>query len=77
MTASDQHLISILYKYYIDIEENFCYYLRWDTWLTSHGYITECLTMLYKTDDQKNRILRLAREKADSITHSKLYKALR
>jgi hypothetical protein len=77
LTASDQHLVNLLYKYYIDIEVNFCYYYRYDSWLVQHGYITECLTMLYKTPDQQNRILERARAKAESITGSKLYRAMK
>lgn len=59
------------------MERNKLYYVRWDTYLVSNDYIDEYLTMAYKTEDQKNKIIDHARKKADSILNSKLYKAMK
>jgi hypothetical protein len=77
MNITDQHLVDILYNYYLDSETNVKYNIRWDVYLTSKGYTREYVTMMYKTGDQRQRILANARDKAERLKGSKLWKVLK
>jgi hypothetical protein len=77
MNITDQHLVGILYNYYLDSETNVKYNIRWDVYLTSKGYTREYVTMMYKTGDQRQRILANARDKAERLKESKLWKVLK
>ena len=76
LTENNQHLVDLLVKYYLDKHKTLLY-TRWDAWLSSRGYITECVLLMLKTDDQLNNILQIAKTEADGIINSKLSKALK
>lgn len=77
LSPTDQHLVNVLTNYYLDIQEDFSYYMTYSTWLIAKGYVREVATLGYKTDEQLNKLLVRAYKNADSIKNSKLSKAMR
>jgi hypothetical protein len=76
-SPTDQHLIKVLTDYFLDISQDFAYYMDWRTWLIYKGYTIECATLMYKTDTQLNNLLHAASKAAERQRNSKLAKAMK
>lgn len=59
------------------MQADFAYYMTWNTYLIYKGYVRETVTLMYKTDEQLNRLLYKAQQNADRVINSKLAKALK
>lgn len=63
--------------YFLDISQDFAYYMDYRTWLIYKGYVREVATLGYKTDSQLNKLLHTASKNAERIQNSKLAKAMK
>lgn len=74
---TDTDLLQILTTFYQDPRHENVYAGRWDVWCIQNKNWNAYHMLILKTDDQLNRLLTQAREKARGIEASPLTKAMK
>lgn len=72
----DNHVISVLTSFYLDINCNKVYHGRWDVWLLGKQYTDEYFYLLMKSDEQIAVMTDKAQKEAEKIKKSKLSQAM-